>query len=48
MRDSITHIVFAAYIEKPTAIERSAVNKSILLNLLDVFEASPALNAHLD
>lgn len=43
VRDSITHIVFAAYIEKPTAPERSVVNLTILQNLLDVFEAAPAL-----
>ena len=32
----ITHIVFGAYIEKPTATERSEVNVAILKNLLDV------------
>ena len=40
----ITHIVFGAYIEKPTATERSEVNVAILKNLLDVVEnASPSL-----
>jgi nucleoside-diphosphate-sugar epimerase len=36
----VTHIVFGAYIEKPTAAEKSAVNVAILRNLLDVVEAS--------
>ena len=35
----VTHIVFGAYIEKPTANERSEVNVAILRNLLDVVEA---------
>src|SRR6266478_4893852 len=40
----ITHIVFGAYIEKPTATERSEVNVAILKNLLDVVEKpSPSL-----
>ena len=40
----ITHIVFGAYIEKPTATERSEANVAILKNLLDVVEqASPSL-----
>jgi nucleoside-diphosphate-sugar epimerase len=40
----VTHVVFAAYIEKATAGERSEVNLAILRNLLDVVEAtSPAL-----
>lgn len=40
----VTHIVFGAYIEKPTAAEKSAVNVAILQNLLDVVEAnSPGL-----
>ncbi len=40
----ITHIVFGAYIEKPTATERSEVNVTILKNLLDVVEkTSPSL-----
>jgi nucleoside-diphosphate-sugar epimerase len=40
----ITHIVFGAYIEKPTAIERSEANLAILKNLLDVVEkTSPSL-----
>ena len=40
----ITHIVFGAYIERPTATERSEVNVAILKNLLDVVEkTSPSL-----
>ena len=40
----VTHIVFGAYVEKPTAAERSDINVSILKNLLDVVEkASPRL-----
>jgi nucleoside-diphosphate-sugar epimerase len=40
----ITHIVFGAYIEKPTATERSEANLAILKNLLDVVEGnSPSL-----
>ncbi|WP_395943365.1 SDR family oxidoreductase [Brevundimonas sp.] len=40
----VTHIVFAAYIEKPCAAERSQVNVAILKNLVEVVEkASPAL-----
>src|SRR5882762_7798371 len=40
----ITHIVFGAYIEKPTATERSEANVAILKNLLDVVEkTSPSL-----
>jgi nucleoside-diphosphate-sugar epimerase len=40
----VTHIVFAAYIEKAEAAERSAVNVRILSNLVEVVEgASPAL-----
>src|SRR5437660_1510896 len=40
----VTHIVFGAYIEKPTAAARSETNVSILKNLLDVVEsASPGL-----
>jgi nucleoside-diphosphate-sugar epimerase len=40
----ITHIVFGAYVEKPTARERSEVNSAILKNLLDVVErTSPSL-----
>ena len=43
LRD-ITHLVFAAYIEKPTAREKSEVNVAILRNLLDVLEGtSPGL-----
>jgi nucleoside-diphosphate-sugar epimerase len=35
-----THVVFAAYIEKPTPGEKSAVNSALLENLLDVVEES--------
>ena len=42
--NEVTHIVFGAYIEKPTAREKSQVNVAILRNLLDVVEAaSPGL-----
>ncbi|HYZ83519.1 MAG TPA: SDR family oxidoreductase [Bryobacteraceae bacterium] len=34
----VTHVVFGAYIEKPTAAEKSAVNLAILRNLLDAVE----------
>ena len=40
--EGVTHVVFGAYIEKPTAAERSDVNVGILRNLLDVIE-SPTL-----
>lgn len=41
---SFTHVVFAAYIEKPTAAERSEVNVTIIKNLFDVIEeTSPSL-----
>jgi nucleoside-diphosphate-sugar epimerase len=40
----LTHIVFAAYIEKPTAAEQSEANVAILKNLLDVLEkTAPSL-----
>ena len=38
--NEVTHIVFGAYIEKPTAREKSQVNVAILRNLLDVVEAT--------
>lgn len=39
-----THLVFGAYVEKPTAAEKSAVNSALLNNLLDVLEpAAPGL-----
>lgn len=42
--NDVTHIVFGAYIEKPTAREKSEVNVAILRNLVDVIEAgSPSL-----
>ncbi len=34
----VTHIVFGAHIEKPTATEKSEVNVAILRKLLDVVE----------
>jgi nucleoside-diphosphate-sugar epimerase len=40
----ITHIVFGAYIERPSAAERSQANVAILKNLLEVVEeTSPTL-----
>jgi nucleoside-diphosphate-sugar epimerase len=40
----VTHLVFAAYIERPTAAEKSQVNVAILRHLLDVVErTSPEL-----
>jgi nucleoside-diphosphate-sugar epimerase len=36
----ITHIVFGAYIEKPTAAERCEANVAILKNLLDAVETT--------
>jgi nucleoside-diphosphate-sugar epimerase len=42
----ITHIVFGAYIEKPTATERSEANVAILKNLLDVVEETSASLRH--
>jgi nucleoside-diphosphate-sugar epimerase len=38
--EGVTHIVFSAYIEKPTAAEKSEVNVAMLRNLLDIVEAS--------
>jgi nucleoside-diphosphate-sugar epimerase len=43
---TITHIVFAAYIEKPSAAERSQTNVAILKNLLDVVEATSPMLRH--
>ncbi|HEY5791992.1 MAG TPA: SDR family oxidoreductase [Chthoniobacterales bacterium] len=41
---AITHLVFAAYVERPTAKERSEVNTALLRNLLDGLEThSPGL-----
>ena len=43
LRD-VTHVVFAAYVEKATAAEKSEVNLALLRNLLDVVEdTSPGL-----
>ena len=43
-RGDITHIVFAAYIEKASAAERSKTNVAILKNLVEVVETvSPTL-----
>jgi nucleoside-diphosphate-sugar epimerase len=40
----VTHVVFGAYMEKPTAAEKSEVNSALLTNLLDVLEeAAPDL-----
>ena len=40
----ITHVAFGAYIEKPTAAEKSEVNLALLRNLLDAIEpGSPGL-----
>lgn len=36
----VTHVVFAAYIEKASAAERSKVNVELLRNLVEVVEAS--------
>ena len=36
----VTHVVFGAYVEKDTPIERSAVNVALLRNLMDAVEAS--------
>ncbi len=36
----ITHVVFAAYVEKDTPTERSAVNVALLRNLIDAVEAA--------
>ncbi len=41
---NVTHIIFGAYVEKPTAAEKSEVNVALLRNLLDVVEqSSPGL-----
>jgi nucleoside-diphosphate-sugar epimerase len=42
----ITHIVFGAYVEKPSAAERSQTNVAILKNLLDVVEETSPLLRH--
>lgn len=42
-----THLVFAAYIERPTAAERSEVNTALLRNLLDVLEKSAPTLEHI-
>ena len=39
---NVTHIVFGAYVERPTAAEKSDVNTAILRNLLDVVEETSA------
>ncbi len=42
--EGVTHVVFAAYVEKPTAAEKTAVNVALLRNLLDAVEpGSPGL-----
>ncbi len=42
----ITHVVFGAYVEKPSAAERSQVNVAILRNLLDVVEQTSPMLQH--
>jgi nucleoside-diphosphate-sugar epimerase len=42
----ITHIVFGAYIERPTATERREVNVAILKNLLHVVEKTSPFLRH--
>jgi PRISE-like Rossmann-fold domain len=44
--NGLTHIVFGAYVEKPTAAERSEVNVAILKNLLDIVEESSSSLRH--
>ena len=43
LREQLTHVVFAAYLERPSASERSALNHTLLHNLLDAVEDFPAL-----
>lgn len=43
----VTHVVFGAYLEKPTAAEKSAVNVALLKNLLDALEAQPDSLEHI-
>ena len=41
---NVTHLVFGAYVEKPTAAEKSETNLALLRNLLDAIEpGSPGL-----
>ena len=42
----VTHLVFAAYIEKQTALKRSQVNTALLENLLDVLQKSAPTLEH--
>ncbi len=42
----ITHIVFGAYVEKPSAAERIQTNVAILKNLLDVVEETSPMLRH--
>src|SRR5258708_3104374 len=42
----VTHIVFGAYVEKPSAAERSQANVAILKNLLDAVEESSTTLRH--
>jgi len=42
----ITHIVFGAYVERPSAAERSQTNVAILKNLLDVVEETSPMLRH--
>jgi nucleoside-diphosphate-sugar epimerase len=43
----VTHIVFAAYVEKDTPAEKSAVNVALLKNLLDVMEPASTYFEHI-
>src|SRR3954470_11433036 len=43
----VTHVVCGAYIEKPTAAEKSAVNVSILRNLIDALETGSDALEHI-
>lgn len=43
----ITHIVFGAYVEEPTAAEKSQVNVALLKNLLDVVESTSSDFRHI-
>jgi nucleoside-diphosphate-sugar epimerase len=45
--NGVTHVVFGAYIERPTAREKSAVNIAILKNLLDTLEAGSETLHHI-
>ena len=42
-----THLVFGAYVEKPTAAEKTEVNVRLLKTLLDVLETSAPKLRHI-